>query len=767
MCGIAGIFDMGAERPLAAAELDAMLAAMPHRGPDARGAAVLNPLTGLGHLRLAILDLVPESNQPFEVDEGACVVTFNGEIYNYLELRRELETLGHRFRTRSDTEVLLRAYLQWGGAAVNRFNGMWAFAIYDRRRDTLFCSRDRFGVKPFLYTRHRGRFLFASEAKAILAVAPELARPNYAALSHLLRASQGGRLRQTCFEGIERLPPAHNLLVTRDDMRLERYWEYPTDVHHDITPQEAAAGLRQHLCRALELRMRSDVPVGTTLSSGIDSSALVCLLRTFYDQPHETFTASYEGEWFDESPTALALSRSLGMSPNLLPAYEADFLDTLRSVMWHLEAPVYNPAVVPLWSIMKRARTKVTVVLEGQGADELLAGYDRGCFTAAAVDGMLRGDLRGARSAYARYVRVRGWRSAILFTGRNLAPFAHGAARWLRGDERVYAGPLRDVALNGSAPRRPRAQGMLNRLLLRQHEGVLADLLHYGDAISMAHSIESRLPYMDYRLVEFAFRLPGWIKYRDGWPKAVLRDAVRDVVPEAIVNQEYKAGFPTPIHRWFRERPDLTVDPVLRSRACRERGLFDPKALDRALRAHASGRLDLSNHIFRWIMTELWFQQFIDGAATPRAGSGDGVATPGVGSGDGAATPGAGSGDGAATPGAGSGDGAATPGAGSGDGAATPRAGSGDGAATPGAGSGDGVATPRAGSGDGVATPRAGSGDGAATPRAGSGDGAATPRAGSGDGAATPGAGSGDGLATPGAGSGDGVATPPPAAHAR
>jgi asparagine synthase (glutamine-hydrolysing) len=595
-----------------------MLATMPYRGPDARGVRVFDPRTGLGHLRLAILDLRPESNQPFEIDDGDLTITYNGEIFNYVELRAELEALGETFRTQSDTEVLLRAYRRWGFESLTKFNGMWAFAIYDRRRDVLFCARDRFGVKPFNYAMHRGRFLFASEIKALLAVAPELAEPDYNSISRVLRASVGARCTSTCFVDVKRLPPAHAMTVTRQGVTIERYWNYATEVDYSLSFDDAAEQLQQLLSDAVKLRMRSDVPVGLTLSGGVDSSALACMLRTFYEGPFDTFTAAYQGEPYDESPQAAKLAQSLGMRSNLIPARFDDFLPTLRQIVWHLETPIPSPAVFPLWNIDREARGKVTVLLEGQGADELLAGYSSN-FLDAVLDRLFAGRIGGAMSELRWACRTLGPVSALLLAGRRLnPPLVHKAFRSWRGDERVYIGPLRDAS---EAPDRRLSIsgiGRLNASLVEQLDGALGDLLHYGDAISMAHSIEARVPFLDYRLVEFCIRLPGEYKFRAGRGKAVLREAVKKLVPAEILDNRKKLGFPTPIARWFREQPENTVYPVLRSDACRRRGIFSPVEIESAIAQHVAGKQDFSSNIYRWLLTELWFQEFIDQRPTAR-----------------------------------------------------------------------------------------------------------------------------------------------------
>ncbi|MBX9791893.1 MAG: asparagine synthase (glutamine-hydrolyzing) [Pirellulales bacterium] len=613
MCGIAGIYNLYSTRPVTTGELESMLATMPYRGPDAHGTQRFGERAGFGHLRLSILDLRPESNQPFEIDGGDLVITYNGEIFNYIELREELEALGHHFRTESDTEVLLRAYKHWGPAVMPRLNGMWAFAIYDRRQDTLFCARDRFGIKPFNYLVHQGRLLFASEIKAILALDSDLAQPDYESLSRVLRASVGARGERTCFANIRRLPPAHTLTATRHGIKIERYWDYPLDTLHGVSFADSAQRVHDLLVDSLRLRMRSDVPVGLTLSGGLDSSALACLLRNFFYGDFDTFTAAYQGESYDESGDAQQLAESLEMRSNLIPATQGDFLGTLRQVVRHLESPTHSHAVFPLWNIMRAARRRVTVLLEGQGADELLAGY-KSNFYEACRQQLRRGKLRQAYSEMRWAAHTVGAVNALLMAAREAnPPFLPRVFRRLRGDGGVYIGPLQHCTERPESERRIlHASDRLNASLIRQMEGGLVDLLHYGDAMSMAHSIESRLPFLDHRLIEFCLRIPGDFKYRDGLGKLVLREAVRKEVPARIIDTRAKLGFPTPIARWFRERPDLTIYPVLHSAACRQRGVFAPQAIDAAIARHIAGQIDLSSNIYRWIITELWFQEFID-----------------------------------------------------------------------------------------------------------------------------------------------------------
>ena len=613
MCGIAGIYSQSGA-PVQRDELATMLATMPHRGPDASGVWLDDGSVGLAHVRLAVIDPSPAGNQPFESADGDLVLTYNGAIYNYVELREQLQTLGHRFRTGSDTEVLLAAYRQWGREVCGRLNGMWAFAIYDRRTDELFCSRDRFGIKPFYYAVVGGRLLFASEAKALLAVCRQLARINPEAVSKLMRASLAAHLSEHFCLGVRRLPAAHNMVVARGGTAaVKRYWSYPTRIDHGISFEGARERFRELLVDSIRLRMRSDVPVGTLLSGGLDSSAIVCLLRTFHGAEHDAFTARFDSSEYDESASAGRVAKQLGLRHHRIESPPGLFLPTLERIVQHMDGPSATPAVLPLWHIMAAMRDRVVVALDGQGADELLGGYHHFFAPPAIVDAVCARRWAQAFQHVRWLARNAGALRGSMYVAQSLAPWAHASWRRLRGDEAVYDGCLR-----GGPDAQPDRKGDLRHdealadALRRRHEGGLQTLLHYGDAISMAHSIEARLPFMDYRLVEFVFRLPGEFKVRSGNGKALLRESVRGSVPDAIVDSSRKRGFPVPIREWFREQPEETVYPVLLTDRCRRRGLLDPTALRRALHRHRSGRVDLSNQIFRWITLEMWCQQVLD-----------------------------------------------------------------------------------------------------------------------------------------------------------
>jgi len=613
MCGIAGIFDLQSGRPVEDGELQQMLVPLSHRGPDARGTQAFRG-GGFGANRLAVIDPGSASNQPFAIDEGRYVLTYNGEVYNHPELRSELIALGHRFRTRSDTEVVIRAYKQWGSDAVRRFNGMWAFAIFDAERDELFCSRDRFGIKPFYFTTLHGQFLFASEIKALLAVRRELAVPNYDRLSRFLRANHSAESETTFFGPVSRLLPAHNLVVRRSGHRLERFWSYPTEPLRDFDSARAAEQLRALLIDSLELRMRSDVPVGTLLSGGLDSSALVALLRHHAGSGHQTFSASFPEDSFDEAPRASELARRFGMQPNSVITPSSDLLTTVGRTVYHMDAPNGFLESVPLWHLLRESREKVVVTLAGEGADELLAGYEWSTFPALLLDRLRKGQLLRAFRELNLHIGQWGAKSSLEWLGRSVFPRVHQFYRTLRGDERLYVGPLRTGpdAADTNGEKAPRFCDALTRTLHHAHTVLLRALLQMDDAVSMAHSIEMRVPFLDHRLVEFGFRLPGQLKARDGYSKIVLRDAVRKDLPPDVLQRRRKNAFETPVGRWFCERPRELVLAILLDERCRKRGLFDTDKLESMVDQHVQGRFNLSPQIFRWVTTELWFREFID-----------------------------------------------------------------------------------------------------------------------------------------------------------
>jgi len=635
MCGIFGIYNLQRGRAFDEARFAAALARIRHRGPDAEKTLRFADKALFGHVRLSIIDLDAHSDQPMSILDRYTVV-FNGEIFNYIELRRELQALGARFRTQGDTEVLLQAYARWGDECVRRFNGMWAFAIYDRLRNSLFCSRDRFGEKPFNYAVHDGQFLFASEIKAIVGYQPALAEPNHEAIANFCRTSVGAQHAGSWFKNVMRLPAGHNLHVHDGSIRLDRYWRYPSQPSQTVGYAEAAEQYRALFDDAVRLRMRSDVPLGLTLSSGVDSTAIACTMQRLDASPHHSFTAGFDPQAYqaselapyadrglkiDEAGIATRLAGELGLQAHVISTDYSDLVGSLDEVLKHLESGNSSPAVLPLMQVMRHARRHVKVLLEGQGADELLGGYIVSAIWPALLALLGQGRLGEAGTSMRQFLQGHALSYSLKMALRNLSndvPSLSTLHQRSAGLDTVYAPALRDHRRLRDYPPLP-AEGRtdaLSRRLMQQHSGGLVNLLHYGDALSMAHGIESRMPFLDHRLVEFAWRLPSDFKVRHGVGKALHRDAMRGVVPDYVLDQKVKLGFTTPIAQQFKDSARGAAGPldVLFDERCLRRGLFERQGLRRIVDDHRQGRHDHGNLLYRLLSVELWFRRFIDDA---------------------------------------------------------------------------------------------------------------------------------------------------------
>lgn len=637
MCGIIGILDLGSGKPINEERFRAGLKTLAHRGPDGLFAERIADGAMFGQGRLAIIDLSDDSNQPFLLDDRYWL-TYNGEIFNYLELREELEGLGARFRTTGDVEVLLRAYIQWGPDCVDRFNGMWAFAIYDLADRTLFASRDRFGIKPFNYAVHDGQLLFASEIKALLTYAPALAQPDYRSIANFCRTSVGAQHEQTWFSDVRRLQPGCNLFVDADGaIRVSRYWDYPDARRADLDFETARERYSELFEDAVRLRMRSDVPLGITLSSGVDSNSIAYAMQKVDPVPHHSFTARFRDEEelvqdasiyqdgsrrIDESVVASAVAEKLGLEAHIVDTDYSDFVGRLSQIVYHLESGNSSPAVIPLMQLLEQARKHLTVVMDGQGADELLAGYITAVLWPAERDLVAEGRLGDAWRGLAEYLKTYTLKSAVLLGVRqasNHLPLVSRIQQSLRGLDAIYGPRLRDQKPMADFPdlRPVPGERALNRRLREQHTGGLVNLLHYGDAISMANSLEARMPFLDHRLVEFVWPLPSDYKVRLGLGKYIHREAMRGMVDDSILDERTKYGFTTPIGRQFlKDYPagDSPLD-ILRSDRCLSRGLFDRTGLETLIADHLAGRRDHGTLLFRLLSVELWFRIFIDGEA--------------------------------------------------------------------------------------------------------------------------------------------------------
>ncbi len=602
MCGICGIVEL--DRPADRPAVETMLDRLAHRGPDGRGVFADDGVC-LGHLRLAIIDLSAAGLEPFASADGQLQLIFNGEIYNYLELRDELAAHGHVFRTQTDTEVLLAGYREWGPACVERFNGMWAFAIWDAERRTLFASRDRFGVKPFYYRLDGRRLSFASEPWVLGG-----RDANLAAVADYLAQGYLDHDTETFFAGVRRLPPATSLTFDANGRREERYW---TLERHD-PPADPVAAVRESFLDAVRLQLRADVPVGTCLSGGIDSSSIAVAVANHGHERQKTVTAYFDDAGFDERPFARAVVDATGAEASWVSFDADDLVENLPAIVQAQGEPFGSTSICASWYVMREAkRAGLTVMLDGQGGDELLAGY-RGFFAYRLSDLLRHGRITEAAAELRAFAGRNGprWAAAALVSPHVPEAVRRGARARLRGAAGLVHPELRraapiDTRLDSPFPDRLRRQLQL----VLQRRG-LPELLRYEDRNSMAHSLEARVPFLDHRLVELAFSLDGGELIRRGETKSVLRRALSDLLPPAVRERRDKLGFVTPEARFLRGRLGELAGEVFASQRFRARGFVDAQAAQQRLAKHRSGELNAGMELWRALNVELWAQRFLD-----------------------------------------------------------------------------------------------------------------------------------------------------------
>jgi len=630
MCGLVGIlrFDQARVEP---ALLERMARTLAHRGPDGEGTFTDGPI-GFGHKRLAIID--PAGGQQPMTFDGLTVV-FNGAIYNYLELREELVHLGQPFRTSSDTEVLLRAYAAWGEGCVERLNGMFAFVLYDSRRRRVLAARDHFGIKPLYYHRTADRLLYASEIKALLAH-PDLRRavdPRGLEDYLTFQLVVGER---TLFDGVRKLEPGHCQLIDLTSGRVEtrRYWEptFVVDYHH--TEEYFTFELDRLLRDSIRLQLRSDVPVGAYLSGGVDSGVVSHLASAALDAPLQAFTGAFdEGPAFDEREYARAMSRHCGAELHEVVPTEREFIDLLPRLVYHMDEPAAGPGLFPQFLVARRAAESVKVCLGGQGGDEIFGGYAR--YLVAYLEQALKGAIFETNEE-AEHIVSLGSIVPHLASLKQYVPMLRQF--WSDGlfdpmDRRYFRLVDRSGGTSAMLTRAFRAsidredafarfQGVFNHPDTQSYYSkmthfdlltLLPALLHVEDRVSMASSLESRVPLLDRRIVDLVTSMPPGMKFKGGELKYILRKVMRGRLPAEILDRKDKMGFPVPLHLWAKRECRSFFTDILLSRACRERGLFDPKAVSRALDSEeAFGR-----RLWGLVNLELWHRQFIDGEALP------------------------------------------------------------------------------------------------------------------------------------------------------
>jgi asparagine synthase (glutamine-hydrolysing) len=622
VCGIAGIVDV--EVAPRSADIGAMIADIPYRGPDGSGQVCLETDgVALGHRRLSILDLSEAGSQPMTSPGGRFWVVYNGEIYNYLEIRKDLEALGCQFRSGSDTEVLLHAYEQWGAACLERFMGMYAFAIWDRARRELFAARDRLGIKPFYYRQTANGILFASEIKSILAVQAE---PREVEASLIDAYMDFGYVpgEDTLHRGIKRLLPGHTLTWRDNRMTVSGYWDLRFGRQNEEDIAVCADRIGRLLKDSISLHLRSDVPLGVFLSGGLDSSAVVALLSPGASSGLKTFSVAYDfGPDYDETPYAREVAAAFSTDHHEIRVTPRQFLDFVPEYIWHMDEPVTEAAAISLYHVSKLAREHVVVCLSGEGSDELFAGYDFYTYNltlerARRIFGA--GMFRGLAGLAARIGRFAKFRKYLELAARPLEERYRGISSYERGKKTaLYNKGFTACAAEGNAGCNAFIEGLFSRsrdwdplsrmLYFDTKTWLVDDLLIKADRMSMATSIELRVPFLDHRLVEYAASVPSRYKIRGHDTKFILKRIMRGHLPPRIV-QRRKMGFPTPLQIMFRgELFDYAHDTLLSQQAT-GRGYFDADAVKRLLLDHRHGRAANHREIWQLLVLEEWHRRF-------------------------------------------------------------------------------------------------------------------------------------------------------------
>lgn len=617
MCGIAGIMSLS-ERPVLEDELREMCAALVARGPDDEG-VYLGRGVGLAMRRLSIIDL-ETGHQPVCNEDGTVWLVLNGEIYNFQELRAELIARGHGFATSTDTEVIVHLYEDMGDRCVDRLRGMFAFALWDERRRRLLIARDRLGIKPLYYAIVKGRFLFASELKSILQL-PEVERTvNWGALDHLL-AYKTTSEQDSIVAGVRKLEPGHLLtLEAGGEPRTERYWSVRFEPETGRSEESVAEELRARLMESVRLHMVSDVPVGAFLSGGTDSSAVVAAMAAAGSGRVKTFSIGFRDEAFNELPFARMVAERLGTDHHEL-ILEPNVMELLTDLAWDLDEPFGDSSAIPTYMVSKMAAQYVKVALSGDGGDELFAGY---------TEYVVESRERRARFLPAPCRWALGAASALIPEGAKGKNWLHhfsltGPERYLdavtlfkrRDRHRLLTAQVREQT-EGCATERSRIERLthgtghwLSTLQSLDLDHYLPlDILTKVDRMSMAHSLEARVPLLDHVFVEFAARIPVDMKFKNGRTKHIFVEALRGLLPDPVLDRR-KQGFAVPVGAWLRKQLKPLLLETILSERCRRRGIFEAPVVEQVVRRHEQGR-PLDSHLWTLISFELWCRRFLD-----------------------------------------------------------------------------------------------------------------------------------------------------------
>lgn len=625
MCGICGIFNFENNDFVNQETLKRMSAAMRHRGPDEDG-YLIHKNIGLGHKRLSIIDLKSGRQPIFNEDETCCIV-FNGEIYNFKELRESLKNKGHSFKTASDTEAIAHAYEEYGAECVKYLRGMFCFAIADLSSNTLFLARDRLGKKPVYYYYDHKRFIFASEAKSIFKsgiVKPEVNREfidEFMSLGYVTAPN-------TLFKGINKLPAGSSLIIKDNEIAVKEYWFLNEHKVADLPLEGYKGRLKALLKEAVKYRMISDVPLGAFLSGGIDSSIIVGLMSELTCRPVKTFSVGYEGlEEFSELKYAKKVARHFNTEHREIIVSPVNFYDAIAGMVWHLDEPISDQACIPLWLMAKESKKYVTVLLSGEGSDELFAGYPiyalmRGIesyrkiprlFRSAFTDPLIPkifGERKGQK--YLEWVN-------LPLEKRYLGDMADLSTR-IRA--KLYSKDLLNGALSNPASERIKTHydavrefDSLSRMqYLDVKTWLVDDLLLKADKMTMAASVELRCPFLDHELVEFTRSIPSKFKLKAGVTKYILKETFKDFLPKGIAYRK-KRGFPVPLSSWFEGNLNTLISEVLLDTKSLARGYFNSGFIKEIIDKQKNKSEDYSKLLWSLMVLEFWHKVFIDNGA--------------------------------------------------------------------------------------------------------------------------------------------------------
>jgi asparagine synthase (glutamine-hydrolysing) len=613
MCGVLGWVDQRSE--VNQIRFEEALHLLTHRGPDDYGIWASESVL-LGHRRLSIIDRSHFGHQPMVDQKTGSVLIFNGEIYNHHEIRKELEAKGYQFRGQSDSETLLIALVHWGEKIIPRLNGMWAFAFWKPETQSLLLSRDRFGAKPLYFRKGRDGFAFASEPKALLHLFPQHRSVCESTLLDFLTNNQLYGRGDSFYKGIQVFPPAHYGFYKDGSLNVTQYWRYPDttdEMAEDLQPSIEA--FDELFNDAVRLRLRADVSVGVTLSGGLDSTSVLTAAQTQHNQPLTCFTSTYSQKGLDEYDWAQKAAHQ--MQAPLIPVHtpSEDWMETLKKIAWHMDAPGYSPAVYPLWHLMSRAKeNNIPVLLEGQGADEALAGYPEYAvldFLAylKMKDGKLP-TISGVKKRMNMLQQTFTLKWSAAWALRFLSPAALRLHRRRTGFQSILRPHI-------SLPSTPEPDAFhtndpVQSALVHDHaSAILPGLLHYGDAISMAHSIESRNPFLDYRLVEWMFKMPPSLRFHENETKWILRHYLRRHKQVDIAARYDKKGYPTPVRHWLAGGNQQEISYLLLEHKTILHEWCDPEKVRRLVEQNRRGVMSADHHLYKLLSSQMWLKECI------------------------------------------------------------------------------------------------------------------------------------------------------------